>query len=305
MTTYRSAPLRMLLGRNIKLYFKDKVTFFTSLLTPLILLVLFVTFLKSVYISSFTSMLPAGFTVEDNILNAFTGGWLMSSILGVSSVTVAFCSNIIMVQDKITGAVTDFLVTPIRKSVLALGYYLSNLLTTLLVCIIAMTAGFLYLAAVGWYLSVTDILLIISDIVLCVLFGTSLAAIAESFLSTQGGISAVATMVSSMYGFVCGAYMPISQFAEPIRNFVVFIPGTYGTVLLRNHYMNGCLDALNGKLPTPLLEGIRNGFDGNLFFFGNKVEIWQMYAVLAGASLVLIAVYILLQYVRITKPKKK
>ena len=49
-----------------------------------------------------------------------------------------------------------------------------------------MAVGFIYLAAVGWYLSVTDILLIVFDVILCVLFGTSLAAIVESFLSTQG-----------------------------------------------------------------------------------------------------------------------
>ena len=33
-----------------------------------------------------------------------------------------------------------------------------------------------------------------------------------------------------MYGFLCGAYMPIAQFAEPIRNFVVFIPEHMGAV---------------------------------------------------------------------------
>ena len=34
-----------LIGRNTKTYFKDKFLFFTSMLTPLILLVLFFTFL--------------------------------------------------------------------------------------------------------------------------------------------------------------------------------------------------------------------------------------------------------------------
>ena len=38
-----------LVKRNTKCYFKDKVMFFMSLITPLILLVLFVTFLKNIY----------------------------------------------------------------------------------------------------------------------------------------------------------------------------------------------------------------------------------------------------------------
>ena len=47
--------LRCLTARHIKLYFKDKQTFFMSLITPLILVVLFATFLRSVYVSSLTS----------------------------------------------------------------------------------------------------------------------------------------------------------------------------------------------------------------------------------------------------------
>ena len=38
-----------LIKRNMKLYFKDKGMFLTSLITPLILLVLYGTFLRNVY----------------------------------------------------------------------------------------------------------------------------------------------------------------------------------------------------------------------------------------------------------------
>ena len=48
----------IIIKRNIKLFFKDKGMFFTSLITPAILLVLYVTFLGNVYRDSFTSNLP-------------------------------------------------------------------------------------------------------------------------------------------------------------------------------------------------------------------------------------------------------
>ncbi|MDY2612743.1 MAG: hypothetical protein SOV77_01780 [Lachnospiraceae bacterium] len=55
-----------LVKRNIKLYFKDKGMFFTSLITPLILLVLYGTFLSNVYEDTFRSaMEAAGATVSD------------------------------------------------------------------------------------------------------------------------------------------------------------------------------------------------------------------------------------------------
>ena len=39
--------------RNIKVYFSDKGMFFTSLITPAILLILYATFLSNVYQSTF------------------------------------------------------------------------------------------------------------------------------------------------------------------------------------------------------------------------------------------------------------
>ena len=50
-----------LIRRNSKLFFKDKGMFFTSLITPVLLLVLYATFLANIYRDSFTSALPEAF----------------------------------------------------------------------------------------------------------------------------------------------------------------------------------------------------------------------------------------------------
>ena len=61
--------LGALIRRNSKLYFKDKGMFFTSLITPMILLVLYVTFLSRTYEGSFRSALAAaGAQEEDSLL---------------------------------------------------------------------------------------------------------------------------------------------------------------------------------------------------------------------------------------------
>ena len=53
--------LLTLIRRNVKLFFKDKGMFFSSLITPVILLVLYGTFLGRVYRENFLSSMPAGF----------------------------------------------------------------------------------------------------------------------------------------------------------------------------------------------------------------------------------------------------
>lgn len=288
----------LLTGRNIRIYFKDKVTFFTSLITPVILLILYVTFLRSVYVDSLLAGMPEGFEIPEKLINGFTGGWLVSSILGVSAVTVAFCSNNIMAMDKVSKRINDFYVTPVKRGQMAVAYYFANFFTTLLVCLIALAVSLLFLGKTGWYLTLQDIPYILLDVLGCVFFGTSLAAFVEQFVSTQGGISAVSTAVSSMYGFVCGAYMPIAQFADGIQKFVSFVPGTYGTVLLRNHFMHGAIAELTKDLPAEMTEELRKAFDNTIFFFDNEVSITAQYAVLFGSSAVILLLYVLTSNLR-------
>lgn len=284
-----------LIYRNCKLFFKDKAMFFTSLVTPMILLVLYATFLGKVYRDSFASALPESMEVSQKLINGTAGGELLSSLLAVSCVTVSVCCNALIVQDKVTGARRDLTMTPVRRSTLALSYYFATLISTAIICLLALGAGLLYLGKVGWYLSAGDIFLLVSDVLLLVLFGTALSSVLNFFLSSQGQISAVGTIISASYGFICGAYMPISQFGSGLQKIISFLPGTYGTSLLRNHALRGVYEAMETEhFPPEAIESIKDSIDCNLYFFGTKVSIPAMYGILCGAIGVLIAVYVLL-----------
>lgn len=299
------SALHALVKRNTKLFFKDKGMFFTSLITPVILLVLYGSFLGGVYEDTFRGVLEGfGAPVSDRLLGGCVGGELASSLLAVCCVTVAFCSNMLMVQDKVSGARHDLTITPVRSGTLALGYYIATLLSTLLVCYVAAGVCLLYLAKVGWYLTGGDVLCLLLDVLLLVLFGTALSSIINHFLSSQGQISAVGTIVSAGYGFLCGAYMPIAQFSEGLQKLISFLPGTYGTSLLRNHALRGVFGEMEAQgFPAEAVETIRDAVDCNLYFFGDRVEPGAMYAVLGGAVVVLIAVYVLLNVLRGAKQK--
>lgn len=293
-----------LIRRNVKLYFKDKAMFFTSLITPLILLVLYGTFLSNVYEDSFRGALEeAGVTVPDKLIGGCVGGQLISSLLAVSCVTVTFCANLLMVQDKVTGARRDLTIAPVKKSVLALSYYLSTFLSTLLICFVATAICLGYLAYVGWYLSALDVAALLLDVVLLVLFGTALSSCVNFPLRTNGQGSAVGTIVSTGYGFICGAYMPISQCPEGLQKFVSCLPGTYGTSLLRNHVLRGVFAEMGEQgFPSEVVESIRDSVDCNLYFFGNKVELSAMYLILLVTIVALVGLYVL---INVLSRKKK
>ena len=268
--------LSALVKRNTKLYFKDKGMFISSLITPIILLVLYSTFLKKVYDDSFRSALKAaGASISDAVLNGCVGGQLISSLLAVSCVTVAFCSNLLMIKDKTSGARHDLTVSPVHFAALA--------------------ASLIYLSAVGWYLTAADVLLMVLDVFLLTMFGTALSSCINFFLTTDGQASAVGTIVSAGYGFICGAYMPISNFGSGLQKVLSFLPGTYGTSLLRNHAMRGVFEEMKAQgFPSEVVEAIRGSVDCNLEFFGSEVGTGAMYAVLCGSIVLLIGIYVIM-----------
>ena len=286
--------LGALIKRNTKLYFNDKGMFFSSLITPIILLVLYGTFLKKIYEDSFRSSLDAaGASISDNLLNGFVGGELVSSLLAVSCVTIAFCCNLIMIKDKTSGAKRDLTISPVKRGTLALSYYLSTIISTLLICLFATGASMIYLALTGWYLTAVDVILLLLDVIMLVFFGTALASCVNFFLSTDGQASAVATLISTGYGFICGAYMPISNFSEGLQKVISFLPGTYGTSLLRNHALRGVYEEMgDAGFPTEVIESIKDSVDCNLSFFGNKVELGTMYIIMIATILVLIGLFV-------------
>ena len=286
--------LGALIRRNTKLYFKDKGMFFSSLITPVILLVLYVTFLKKVFDDSFRSALTeAGAVVSDSIINGVVGGQLVSSLLAVSCVTVAFCSNLLMIKDKTSGARHDLTITPVRPAVMAMGYYMASLLSTLIVTLTAAAVCLGYLAWAGWYLTAGDVAALLLDVLLLTMFGTALSSCINFWLTTDGQASAVGTIVSAGYGFICGAYMPMSNFGEGLQKVLSFLPGTYGTSLLRNHTMGGAFAEMERLgFPNQVVEAIRSSVDCNLFFFGHQVTNGQMYLVLVGSTAVLMGLYV-------------
>lgn len=286
-----------LIKRNVKLFFKDKGMFFTSLITPAILLVLYATFLSNVYRDSFMTGFPSEIPISEKLVDALVGGQLASSILAVSCVTVAFCSNFLMVQDRANGTAKDLLISPVKSSTLSLSYYAATLISTLLICFSAAGLCLIYQAIVGWYLSFVDVLCLFFDVFLLVLFGTALSSIINYFLSTQGQISAVGTIISAGYGFICGAYMPISSFGAGLQKAVLFLPGTYGTSLLRNHALRGVFEEMNATgVPTEVTEKMADVVDCHLTLGDYTFTEPVMYLILGGTTLLLIAIYVLMNF---------
>ena len=230
-----------LIKRNRQLFFRDKGMLISSLITPIILIVLYATFLQNVYKDSLQSALPGVMNVSEKLVNGTVAGQLAAALLAVSCVTVTFCVNLTMIQDKASGARKDFDVSPVHRPTLYIGYFFSTVLNSLMVNFLAVVMCLIYVKHMGWYLNGTDIAWIILDVILLVLFGAVLSSIICYPLKTQGQLSAVGTIVSAGYGFICGAYMPMSNFSSGLQKFLSYITRNLWYLFAEESYAPGCI----------------------------------------------------------------
>ena len=294
--------LLSLIKRNLKLFFKDKGLVIGALVGPIILIVLYFTFLNDVYRDTFKSFIPEG--TSNKIINDIVNGELISSILAVSCITVSFCSNFLMVRDKVNNARSDLLVSPVKSYVLALAYYIATVISSLTICYIALGISLVFVAFSHWFFTASSLLMLLLDVFLTVLFGTALSSIINFFLTSEGQISAVGTIISAGYGFICGAYMPINSYNSGLKNVIMFTPGTYCTSLIRNHSLAGAFKEMN-DWPIEAIKSIKDGIDCNLYLFDKQISIAGMYGIVLITILVLITIYIVINIVNGRKCKTR
>ena len=68
-----------LISRNRKLFFRDRGMFLSSLITPVILIVLYATFLANVYKDSFLSALTDTVQISDKLINGTVAAQLAAT----------------------------------------------------------------------------------------------------------------------------------------------------------------------------------------------------------------------------------
>lgn len=288
-----------LVNRNRKLFFKDRGMLFSSMITPVILIVLYATFLAKVYKDSFLSATKDMITISDKLINGTVAAQLAAALLAVSCVTVTFCVNLTMVQDRANGTRKDFNVSPVSRRTIYLGYFLSTVINSLMVNGLALVLCLGYIGKMGWYMSAADVLWVILDEILLVLFGSTISSIISYPLTTQGQLSAVGTIVSAGYGFICGAYMPISNFGSGLQKVLSYLPGTYGTSLLKNHMLNGVYREMKDSgFPEEAITLIRDTLDCNPVFHGHVVTVNQMIVIMVASVLVFGGIYLFMTALR-------
>ncbi len=293
--------------RNLKIFLKDKANIFFSLLSPLIVLGLYVLFLGRVQTDGLLSALGDAATPQaKRAIESFCDAWMLVGCLSCACITVPLCACGIMVQDKKRGITADLMASPIPKWMPSAAYFLSILAAGLVISFIVLAISFLWLAASGsWFLSVADVFGCIGALVLSVLSSTTILSLVTGFLRSEGAFTGMNVIVGTVIGFLIGAYMPISYFPKGVQYFTLFIPGSYSAGLFRNLIMGGALDNIGKVIAPEFASTLSKEFSLTLDFFGADITVGVMAAVLAATAVIFFAIEFTLSFIHIRKRKNK
>ncbi len=282
--------------RNIKVYAKDKMAILLSLLTQIIVLGLYLMFLKSNYVDIINNGLE-GFKdlVSKADIEGLVNSWLISGVIGTSVVTVALNTLNLMVKDKEDKIDSDYRASSVKGSTVVMSYFSGAVASTFIISSILLSAGYIFLACTGTFcLDIPQQLLVYALTLLGSVSGTLVLMLFISFFKKSATLSSFDVMVSASIGFIVGAYVPVSQFSENVQTIVNLVPGSQIAAMMRNILVGPAIDnidkTLDGIDKGQFAENAREMFALKLKIFGTEVDTGFMLTY----SFIIIAVFAVL-----------
>ena len=248
--------MRGILGfikRNVLLFFKDWQSILFSLLTSIIVLVLYLLFLKGTFVSAIQRAMEQypglASMVPQKDIAMFANLFLLSGILGSAMISVPFSCITVLVKDRANKVDYDILATPMKREQIIFAYFVSAVLTSTLLTDIILAVGLIGIRMQGnMYLNASQVVKAFSIVALGSISASAIFMIIVLFFKTVSACEAFFGILSAASGFVIGAYIPISQFSNEVQTVCNLFPASQITIMLRNILLNGLLEHINISL---------------------------------------------------------
>ena len=242
-----------LIKRNLLLFFKDWQSILFSLLTSIIVLVLYLLFLKGTFVSAIQRAMEQypglASMVSEKDIDMFANLLLLTGILGSAMISVPFSCITTLVRDRANKVDYDILATPMKRGQIIFAYFVSAVLSSTLLTGIILTIGLVGIRMQGnIYLNAIQVVKAFSVVALGSISASAIFMIIVLFFKSVSACEAFFGILSAASGFVIGAYIPISQFSNGIQTVCNLFPASQITIMLRNILLNGLLEHINTSL---------------------------------------------------------
>ena len=305
--------MRGILGfikRNVLLFFKDWQSILFSLLTSIIVLVLYLLFLKGTFVSAIQRAMEqypglASMVLQKDI-DMFANLFLLSGILGSAMISVPFSCITVLVKDRANKVDYDILSTPLKREQIIFAYFVSAVLTSTLLTDIILAVGLIGIRMQGnMYLNISQVVKAFSVVALGSISASAIFMIVVLFFKTVSACEAFFGILSAASGFVIGAYIPISQFSNEVQTVCNLFPASQITIMLRNILLNGLLEHINTSLQGVdqgmFVLSLKEYFSFQAKLFKGYLDMNKMLGYILGVILLCIVAQIMIYSVSYKK----
>lgn len=267
-----------LIKRNLLLYFKDVQTVIFSLLTSIIVFVLYILFLKNQFVNAINSAMNGlEAFINQNDIDSLVSGILLTGIMGSALITVSFNCLTTIVKDRERKIDYDISATPMKRWQIIVSYFTSAVISSFIMTSVIFTFGIVLISLKqNLYLGFADMLKIYGLIAFGSLSATALFMIVMLFFKTSSASGAFFGMLSAAAGFVIGAYLPVSEFSDSVQTVCNLFPASHVTITFRKLLLSNVLDKITldiGGLDEGMFtESIKETFTFNPSMFSNVIS---------------------------------
>ena len=288
--------------RNLLLFFKDKQSIIFSLLTSMIVLALYLLFLKDTFVNAMDSAInqfpSLSSLIDKNDKDMFANLILLTGILGSAMITVPYNCLITLVKDRENKVDYDILATPLKRGQIIFSYFISAALSSVILTSMILAIGLGVIGVQGdIYLGIGEILKAFGVVALGSISATSIFMIVVLFFKSVSASGAFFGLLSAVSGFIIGAYIPISQFSEAVQTVCNIFPASQITIVLRNVLINGLLEHMNTTLDGVdqgmFVTSIKEIFSFKARLFDGYFDMSQMLVYIVVSIVICIVVQIL------------
>ena len=281
--------------RNILIYFKDVLAIIFSLMTSMIVFVLYLLFLKGTFVDALTSTMNGleNF-VNSGDIDMFVNGILLSGIMGSTLITVPYTCLQTIVKDKETGVDSDICSTPLKRWKIILSYFTSACICAFIMTGLILTIGLVVLGSMGdMHMGALEIAQAYGIVLLGSVSSTALFMVVVLLFKNSSTCTAFFGILSAASGFVIGAYIPLSQFSESVQSFCNLFPASHITAMIRNVLLTGIADKINADIDGvdggAFISAIKDTFTFNASSFGIDFHLSTSVLYVAAIALICIA----------------
>ena len=254
--------MKMLIKRNLLLFFRDRANVFFSMLAVIIAIMLYILFLADLMAGAIGGeMIDA--TPEQ--IRLVISGMILSGTVAMATISSCLNATARMVIDK-DDVAKDFFVSPISRSKLMFGYVISSGIIGFIMSGLALVTTIIYLSISGGALpTLADLGLLLLTLILGVLSANSMMFLIASLVKSRNAFGSLGSLVGTLIGFLTGVYIPIGQLPNGVSWLVRLFPTSHTASLFRQILAGNVLYDLGA--PAEFVNEV-NTFFGVTFNFG-------------------------------------